>query len=105
MVLGMLLVVMVLANVVIRMMLSQSRLTRHQVGRIQAYYATWAGINYAIEQLRLGNWHPGETHTLPFNSDDFYPASIINKQVLITLTSAGASGCAISVTANYTTPQ
>jgi len=58
MVLGTLLVVTTLAFVILNIILSHPRLTQHQVGRIQAYYAAQAGINYAIEKLRLGaaNW-------------------------------------------------
>lgn len=59
-VLGTLLVVVILANVVLSIILSQSRLTHHQVSRIQAYYAAQAGINYALEMIKLGNtdWIP-----------------------------------------------
>lgn len=56
MVLGTLLVVVILANVILNLILSQSRLTHHQVSRIQAYYAAQAGVNYAIEELRSGDW-------------------------------------------------
>lgn len=58
-VLGTLLVVIILANVVLSIVSSQSRLTHHQVSRIQAYYASQAAVNYALEKLRLGsdgNW-------------------------------------------------
>lgn len=54
-VLGTLLVVVILANVILGIVSSQSRLTHHQISRIQAYYAAQAGINYALEKLRLGN--------------------------------------------------
>lgn len=56
MVLSILLVVIVLANVILAIISSQARFTHHQVSRIQAYYATQAGINYAIEKLRKGDW-------------------------------------------------
>jgi Tfp pilus assembly protein PilX len=55
MVLGTLLVVVTFAFIMLNIMLSHPRLTQHQVGRIQAYYAAQAGMNYAIEKLRLGN--------------------------------------------------
>ena len=45
-------VVMLLANIVLSTVVSQSRLTHHQVSRIQAYYAAQAGINYALDKLR-----------------------------------------------------
>jgi len=54
-VLAVLLVVVILANVVLNLITSQSRLTHHQVKRIQATYAAQAGINYALECLRVNN--------------------------------------------------
>lgn len=59
MVLATLLVVVALANVILLIISSQSRLTHHQIGRIQAYYAAQAGINYALENLRTGTWTAG----------------------------------------------
>ena len=56
MVLGTLLVVVILAFIMLNIILSHSRLTQHQVSRIQAYYAAMAGMNYALEQLRIGAW-------------------------------------------------
>ncbi|MBM3244224.1 MAG: hypothetical protein FJZ15_00325 [Candidatus Omnitrophica bacterium] len=50
-------IVIVLANIIMNIMLSQSKLTHHQIGRIQAYYAGLAGINLALENLRTGTWH------------------------------------------------
>src|SRR3989338_8661960 len=58
-VLATLMIVVVLANVMLNIMSSQSRLTHHQVSRIQAYYATQSGMNLAIERLRTGNWTEG----------------------------------------------
>ena len=57
-VLGTILIVMILANIILNIMLSQSRLTQHQVSRIQAYYASLAGMNYALEEIRINelNW-------------------------------------------------
>ena len=54
-VLAILLVVVILANIILNFITSQSRLTTHQVKRVQAYYAAQAGVNYALEQLRLNN--------------------------------------------------
>ena len=55
-----LLIVAAFANVAMNITLSQSRLTRHKVSRIQAYYATTAGVNYALDKLRRAddpfNW-------------------------------------------------
>ncbi len=70
MTIGMLLMAVILANVVLTLMLSHSRLTQHQVGRIQAYYAAMAGINMAVDNL-INNptgWDPAgganTTHTI-----------------------------------------
>ena len=56
MVLATLLVVAILATILLNIILSHSRLTHHQVSRIQAYYAAMAGMNYTLEQLRTGAW-------------------------------------------------
>lgn len=49
-------IVILLANILVGIMVSQSRLTRHKTSRIQAHYAAMAGINYAYESLRTGSW-------------------------------------------------
>ena len=51
-------VVVILANVALRLILNQFRLTHHQVSRIRAYYASLAGMNLALEKIRLGEWSP-----------------------------------------------
>jgi hypothetical protein len=59
-VLGTLMVVLVLAGIILGIVSSQSRLTHHQVSRIQAYYAALAGMNLALENLRPpAIWGPG----------------------------------------------
>lgn len=55
MVLATILVVTILANIALNIILSQARLTHHQVSRTQAYYAALAGVNYAIEKLRVND--------------------------------------------------
>lgn len=53
-------IVILLGNIILSIMSSQSRLTHHQVSRIQAYYSAMAGANYAFDKLRraddLTNW-------------------------------------------------
>jgi Tfp pilus assembly protein PilX len=60
-VLATILIVMLLANIILTLVSSQSRLTHHQISRIQGYYAAMAGINYAYDKLRRGddsvNWY------------------------------------------------
>jgi len=58
-VLGTIFVVIILANIALNLMISQSRFTHHKVIRIQAEYAAWAAINYANEMLRLGTANAG----------------------------------------------
>jgi Tfp pilus assembly protein PilX len=69
MVLGILLVVVVLANVILAIVSSNARFTHQQVSRIQAYYASQAGITYAIYQLWIGpnegGWSFAPTNSCP----------------------------------------
>jgi Tfp pilus assembly protein PilX len=48
-------VVVILANVALSIMNSQSRITHHQVRRLQAYYAAQGAMNVAFDRLRAGN--------------------------------------------------
>lgn len=54
-VLGTLLIITVLANVALTLIANQSRLTHHQLSRIQAYYAGMAGINLAYQMMFRGD--------------------------------------------------
>ena len=58
-VLGVLLISVILASVVLNIIRSHSRLTHHQLSRIQAYYAGMGAINYALNQLYKGNFVAG----------------------------------------------
>ena len=89
-VLATILMVSILAGAIIGIMSSQSRLTIHQVGRIQARYAAMGAINYAYEQLRVGNWvagtdcPPNTPCPVPYAAGDFFPRTIQgNAQVTI----------------------
>jgi Tfp pilus assembly protein PilX len=91
-VLGTILLVVILANIILNSMSSQSRLTHHQVSRIQAYYAAQAGMNYALERLRIPNWTVGVNCTAimpcllstydPTFSNTF-PRSISNVRIIL----------------------
>jgi Tfp pilus assembly protein PilX len=50
-VLTILIVVVLIAGMFLNLVLSQGRLTHHQVSRTQAYFAARMGMNYAIEML------------------------------------------------------
>jgi len=120
-VIGLLFVVSSLTVVILSIILTNSRLTYHQTGRIQAYYAAMAGVNYGLEKLRIGSWvvgtKPAEcsgspaayTCTTLFDDGDFNPPVLVNPTngVTITIKSAGADcpaplgGACVSATADY----
>lgn len=97
-VLGVVLITATLAAVVINLVLSHYRFTHHQFSRIQAYYASMAGINYAIEMLRIGPVAGGWVSTdcpspggCPIPNDSQLPPSI-QQPILIILTPSCAPG-------------
>lgn len=116
-VLGTILVTVLLANALIRLISSQSRLTHHQLSRIQAYYASKAAVTYAQEQLRSAAWVAGTNCTAgaPCNAanvglnlaNDFRPASITGISLIIrpdsdaACSSPGVAAC-ITCTSTYT---
>jgi len=99
MVLGTMLIVIVLAGIILSIISSQSRLTHHQVSRIQAYYTAQAGMVYAFERLRTGTWRAGVDCAAPTGcslQDDAFPPAIENKTINITLIPFGQPGCETS---------
>ena len=48
-------IVILIGNFTMGLISSQSRLTHHNVSRIQAYYAAQAAVHYAFEKLRRGD--------------------------------------------------
>lgn len=115
-VLGVLFVVVLLANIVLNFVSSQSRLTSHQVKRVQAYYAAQAGVNYATEQLRLGNYTSGgtlkicgpnysTTHSALCSGANFteasFPSSINYVDIFVSAANA-TGGQTLNATVNYT---
>ena len=66
-VLVLILVVVILANIALVILRSHSKLTHHQVSRIQGFYAAQAGMNYALEMFRLGPGNGGWPTPLPDN--------------------------------------
>ncbi|MBU0549107.1 MAG: hypothetical protein KKH80_02830 [Candidatus Omnitrophica bacterium] len=65
-VLAVVMVVVILASIGLRSIFTQSRFTHHQIERIQALYACQAGVNYALEMLRIGaaGWTPSIGSTI-----------------------------------------
>lgn len=51
-VIGVIMVVAMLSIVILRIISNQSRLTHHQLSRIQGQYAAKAGVLYALDKLR-----------------------------------------------------
>ncbi len=114
MVLGTILIIVVLANVILSIILSQTRLTHHQISRIQAYYAALGGMNYALDMLRrgpaAGGWDTascpaGSPCPIPFDlrkeiDADFWPPSINSVSVIIKPTDADPTpeGSGIAIT-------
>ena len=123
-VLGTILLVIVMANVILTVIVSQNRLTHHQVSRVQAYYAAQAGMNLAIEKLRLNdaNWTPSPGVPVIRNicrssacsgftsgidiEDPSFPISITRIMIIISIPSPNTNPHVvpyrISVTADYT---
>jgi len=65
--LSVVLFVVIMANIILRISSSQSRLTHHKVSRIQAYYASLAGVNFALDNLRKGGagaWTVPSNHSI-----------------------------------------
>lgn len=63
-VLVMLFIVTLLANVVLRIMLNQSRLSRHRIWRVRGLYAAQAARVLTMEKLRTGIWLYGTNHCI-----------------------------------------
>jgi hypothetical protein len=111
--------VVLLANIMLVIVTSHSRLTQHQLGRIQAYYAGQAAMYYALEMVRLGSPPAGWGVGTHFVEDQNFPAIIKgegqDKRIRVDVTAAGSPGCdsppapaggyCIDVNVTYLTPQ
>lgn len=100
-VLAMLVVITILANVVLNIMLSHSRLSHHQLSRIKAFYAAKAGMNLALEKLRTGDWGYGSSYAINCVSSvctaqvpaaNIVSDSDINYEVTISIEQQGVGG-------------
>jgi len=69
------LVAVSLAGVILNLVLSQFRISHHQVSRIQAYYACLAGLNLAYENLRTGTWMYNTTYYINTTTPPCVPAA------------------------------
>ncbi len=91
-------IVATLSITILQIILSQSRLTHHQVSRIQAQYAAKAGMVYALEMLRTGVWTASScpSSTPCEVTDPAFPASIVNKQFHIIFCPSGSTCSPVS---------
>ncbi|MFA6129908.1 MAG: hypothetical protein WC731_02870 [Candidatus Omnitrophota bacterium] len=88
--------VSILCTVILRISLSQSRLSHHQISRIQAQYAARAGMVYALEMLRNNVWTYSPTNSCPnpagcLVSDPNFPSSIVGRQFRIIFCPSGGT--------------
>lgn len=107
-VLGVILVVVLLSIVIVSFMLSQSRLTKHQIDRTRARYTAQAGVNYALEMLRVGCWTTGQNYSIcnttgvcgsPNITDTDLPFRV---DIVIGPFNATSARAEINTTVNYT---
>lgn len=89
--LAVVMIVVILTGIILRIMLSHSRLTEHQVNRSQAYYAAFAGMNLALENLRTGFWQyvVGTTNSCP----DSIPCAVSTTDFPPTITAIQVRFC------------
>jgi hypothetical protein len=89
--LSLLMIAIVLANVILTIMLNQSRFSQHQIGRIQAYYAGMAGLNASMDHLRSNTWQyqdgvlndcpPGTGCDFPYTDTQLIDPNAVNTAV------------------------
>jgi len=113
-VLGMLMVVLALTVIILNIINNQFRLTHHQTSRIQAHYAAQAGVNYALDRIRVATWTIGQncwTTACSLLSDDAdFPPNITAVNIIIRPANTSQcpnppvsnGGACISATATYT---
>ena len=100
------LAVVVLSTVTLRIISNQTRLTHHQVSRIQALYVAKAGMVWALEMLRTGGKaYPADcTDASPcLISDPSFPLTIVNKQVQVVFC-PDDSTCGVAPNSHHCTP-
>ncbi|MGE5197018.1 MAG: hypothetical protein ACM3IL_00730 [Deltaproteobacteria bacterium] len=115
MVLASLLIALILSGIILNIILSQARISYHQVSRVQAFYAAQAGCNYAIEKLRLGDdalcWPNTGAYTVSMVRtggsgcdvlEPDLPPSVQQVQIDVDATGGANNPIRISTTATYT---
>jgi hypothetical protein len=91
-VLGVIIFAVILGSVVLNIVLSNTALSRKHVGRVQAYYAALAGMNYGYERLSRNddstNWPmpaSGTHYTNYICNSSFHPCPgyVVNDETLV----------------------
>ncbi len=91
-VLGVIIFAVILGSVVLNIVLSNTSLSRKHVGRVQAYYAALAGMNYGYERLSRNDdpthWPmpaSGLTYTNHICNSAFHscPDYVVNDETLV----------------------
>ncbi len=105
--LGTILIVMTLAGVASYLVLNQLRVGQHQINRIKAYYSALAGINLALEKLRVSSWSTGVytlcSYTPPISSCSCNACDYdIPYQVNINITAPASGIRTVNATVVYT---
>lgn len=102
-------ITVLLGNVILVLFSSQSRLTHHQISRIQALYAIRAAMNYTFEKLRIGDWPQGTKVNYSFCqsgcdvNDSDLPHAVNRVDIIVGAIDSGLPGTRkITITANYT---
>ncbi len=115
-VIGVIMVVAMLSIVILRIISNQSRLTLHQLSRIQAQYAAKAGVLYALDKLRRNDdvvcWSASGSYTRIMRRsgpapcvviEPNLPNSISQVDIIVDVPGSGIFGTRkISAKANYT---
>ena len=115
-VIGIIMVVVILSTIILKVITSHSRLTHHQVSRIQAQYAAKAGVIYALDKLRRNDdatcWSSSGSYTRIMRSsgaaacvviEPALPKSISQVDITVSAPGSGVSGTRkVSAIATYT---
>jgi len=93
-------IVLLLGDITLKFIAGQNRFSHERVNRIQAYYAAKAGMNYALEMLRVGTWtFTPNTCSDPTGcsvTDSNFPSSITSVKVIFCPSGSSCSGTASS---------
>ncbi|MFH1768499.1 MAG: hypothetical protein ABH858_05010 [Candidatus Omnitrophota bacterium] len=87
-VMGIILVITILSLATFHLHIQQGYITENKIRRVRGFYAAWAGMVYALDQLRQGS-NPAGTANLqigdPTGTDPYpgYPVGGINPVIIV----------------------